>query len=257
MEGKDRSLIAYALAGAEGMPPVAAPSEREWMDLADQRFPYRCLPLAIANQAGWLLLCPATFEAVWNGGPSRDDVRVECETKTHLVVSHFGLGTITFRVPYLFRTPPGVNLWVKGPANWIKDGVQPLEGIVETDWLIATFTMNWKLTRPRQPVTFERGEPICMITPSSRGLAESLDPVRASIADDPDLAEQLRVWQEERAGFHVKLEERDPETVARGWQRDYFLGRDGDGGKVAQHQTRLNLRQFSQKPPDASGESDE
>ena len=46
--------------------------------------------------------------------------------------SHFGEAVLTFSLPYLFRTPRGVNLWVKGPSNWIKDGIQPLEGIVET-----------------------------------------------------------------------------------------------------------------------------
>jgi hypothetical protein len=245
MEEECRPLMAYALSGADRMPIVAAPCEREWMDLADQRYPYRCLPLAIANQAGWLILNPVTFEAVWNGGPGKADVKIQSAEETSQVVSHFGLGTITFRVPYLFRTPAGVNLWVKGPSNWIKDGVQPLEGVVETDWLIATFTMNWKITRVRQPVTFERGEPICMIIPATRGLAESLDPICAAIADDPDLSARLHRWQEERAEFNAKLEERNPEAAAQGWQRDYFLGRDGGSGRVAQHQTRLNLRQFS------------
>jgi len=45
------------------------------------------------------------------------------------------------------RTPAGVNLWVKGPANMVKNGVQALEGMVETDWTAASLTMNWKLTR--------------------------------------------------------------------------------------------------------------
>jgi hypothetical protein len=30
--------------------------------------------------------------------------------------------------------------------------ISPLDGIVETDWLEATFTMNWKLTRPNHTV---------------------------------------------------------------------------------------------------------
>jgi hypothetical protein len=36
-------------------------------------------------------------------------------------ISHFGSGILTWNVPYLFRTPPGYNLLVRGPANWPKD----------------------------------------------------------------------------------------------------------------------------------------
>jgi hypothetical protein len=55
-------------------------------------------------------------------------------------------------------------LWAKGPANHIKDGVQALEGIIETEWAVASFTMNWKLTRPGT-VCWEEGEPICQVAP--------------------------------------------------------------------------------------------
>ena len=48
--------------------------------------------------------------------------------------------------------------------------------MIETDWSVATFTMNWKLTRPHWPVTFEIGEPICMVVPQRRGELESFHP---------------------------------------------------------------------------------
>src|SRR3712207_8402233 len=32
--------------------------------------------------------------------------------------SHFGSGILTWNLPFLFRTPPGYNLHVRGPANW-------------------------------------------------------------------------------------------------------------------------------------------
>ena len=103
------------------------------------------------------------------------------------MVSHFGSGVITFTVPFLFRTPPGINLWVKGPANWIKDGVQALEGVVETDWLASTFTMNWKMTRVCEWVRFEKGEPFCMLVPVPRGLIETLVPRAEPIVANPEL----------------------------------------------------------------------
>ena len=70
---------------------------------------------------------------------------------------------LTFHPGYLFRTPPGWSMWAMGPPNHIKDGIQPLAGLVETDWLPFPFTMNWIFTRPGT-VRFEKGEPFCFIT---------------------------------------------------------------------------------------------
>src|SRR5262249_41138013 len=154
------------------------------------------------------------------------------------IMSHFGSGTFTIAIPYLFRTPQGVNLWVKGPTNWIKDGGQPLEGIVETDWLPATFTMNWKLTRPHYPVHFAKGEPICMVLPVARGLAESLAPVRLPLSEAPELKREYEQWQESRKVFNAGLELRQPEAIQRGWQRDYVKGVMPSGAQAAEHQTR-------------------
>jgi len=36
---------------------------------------YRCLPLLIANQAGWFVLCPTGLRAQWDGRPEADDAR--------------------------------------------------------------------------------------------------------------------------------------------------------------------------------------
>ena len=44
-------IVAYRL--HDSPPPlVSAQRTRAWMDLSDQRFAYRCLPLLIANQSG-------------------------------------------------------------------------------------------------------------------------------------------------------------------------------------------------------------
>src|SRR5262249_41688561 len=149
-----------------------------------------------------------------------------------------GVGTITFSIPFLFRTPPGINLWVKGPINYIKDGIQPLEGIVETDWSAATFTMNWKLTRPHFPVRFEKGEPICMVVPIPRGLGEGLVPILRPLASNPELQKEYQDWLRSRTQFITGLEHRHQETVQRGWQRDYMHGMLPSGERAPEHQTR-------------------
>lgn len=38
-----------------GLPLTPAPIDRDWMDATPDRFAYRCLPLVIANQAGWVI----------------------------------------------------------------------------------------------------------------------------------------------------------------------------------------------------------
>lgn len=245
MPDNSNAFIAYAIHPNTTAAIEPAPIPREWMDNAHLRHPYRCLPLVIANQSGWILRTTAAFRAYWYGGPLKEDVEIQFDgDPDNRIISHFGSGVITFSVPYLFRTPPGINLWVKGPANWIKDGVQPLEGVVETDWIASTFTMNWKLTRVCEWVRFEKDEPYCMLVPVPRGLAESLVPRHEEMTANPELKAQYETWEKSRSGFLSNLGERDPEAIRQGWQKDYFQGKTPHGRPVDTHQTRLNLREF-------------
>jgi hypothetical protein len=150
----NQTIIAYEIYPQQDMPLIPAPITREWMDNTQQRYAYRCLPLTLANQAGWLICNPSSFCVRWNGGPGVEDTTVVFDgvKPDERISSLFGHGTITFNFPYLMRTPPEINLWVKGPTNWPKDGVQTVEGIVETDWKSSSFTMNWKFARSNQSV---------------------------------------------------------------------------------------------------------
>lgn len=243
---QEHSLIAWEISPPADMELRPASGDRAWMDESDRRFAYRCLPLVIANQAGWIIPNPAEFGVCWTGGNQIEDLRLQFADGQvdRRVCSHFGHGVLTFTIPYLFRTPPGINLWVKGPANAIKDGIQPLEGIVETDWTAATFTMNWKLTRPDHTVHFQKGEPICMLVPAPRGLAEALDPVRRPLAHNPDLLHAFEHWREARLSFNDAIKQLDDAAVKRGWQRDYMHGHDGSGVPFPEHQTKLSLKEF-------------
>lgn len=215
------------------------------MDSTGNRFAYRCLPLNIANQNGWLLLNRTEFEAYWYGGKTKSDIDVRFFDRTdNHVASHFGDGVLTFFIPYIFRTPPGINLWVKGPTNFIRDGIQALEGVVETDWSPATFTMNWHFTRPFEWIRFKKDDPICMIVPIPRGLTESFQPLKIPIQTNPELKAHYEKWDTERRNFLIGLDRQVPEVVARGWQKEYFQGKAPGGGKAGQHQTKLVVRPF-------------
>jgi hypothetical protein len=216
------------------------------MAATDNRFAERCLPLLIANQAGWFILNSHRIRVVWDGGRSSTSLRIENLSASPLcpAVSHFGHGILTWTLPYLFRTPPGYNLLARGPANWPKPGAYALDGIVETDWSAATFTMNWIMTRPDEPIVFDVEEPICMIVPQRRGELESLRPVFSEIADYPEERRIYEQWAQDRAQFLSALRLPGSKAAQQGWQGDYFRGRLPDGAQARGHQSKINLRGF-------------
>src|SRR5262249_31695603 len=102
------------------------------MDETENKFAYRCLPLVIANQFGWEILSTHHFRVVWDGSSHREGIQVENlagDGQLHCH-SHFGAGVLTFHIPFLFRTPEGWNLMVRGPTNRPKDGIVALDAIV-------------------------------------------------------------------------------------------------------------------------------
>jgi hypothetical protein len=237
----------------EGPPIEVEPASRwrSWMSPRVKRNTQRCLPLLMASEHGWVLKNPQTFTAVWDGSAAVEGVRVDYpHGKPALGVagSRFGGGMLTFNVPYVFRTPPGVNLLGRGPSNWPKDGIAPLEGLVETDWSVATFTMNWKITRPDHPVTFELGEPYCMVVPQPRGLLESLTPAFRPMSEDTELLEGHEEWARTRKELNTKkflsIFAEDFKDYRGAWQKHYFRGQYPNGTPAPEHQTKLRLGRF-------------
>jgi hypothetical protein len=242
-------------------PQIApAPTNRVWMSkMSETRkgWPNRCLPMLIANQSGWELRNRCAFTATWVGDQNGRDVMItpdKRDTDQFLPLSHFGDGILTWHLPILFRTPAGYNLLVRGPANYPKDAVSPLEGIVETDWASASFSMSWKLTRKLMPVRFEVDEPICMIVPQRRAELEEFAPELRRIDSDEDLQRKHEVFLRSRDA--AKQIEQIGRVAAGGqveWQGEYTRGKhpDGEAG-TPDHQTRRRLRSFVQPEPEKS-----
>jgi hypothetical protein len=252
-------LIAYSLNDAPDVPLVTAPIERAWMEASADRFANRCLPLRIANQGGWLLLNPATVYLTWDGSGALGGVQIEYdgEPPATRALSHFGAGIVTFSLPYLFRTSPGWNLLARGPSNCPIDGLSPLEGVVETDWTSATFTMNWQLTRPGLRAVFPAGEPLCMVVPQRRGDIEAVRPISRPVSDDPQAAGELGAWAQSRTEFLRDLPMPGTAAARRKWEKDYYQGRLGGDVETPTapsvevrrevHQTRLRPADFASK----------
>jgi hypothetical protein len=237
-------LLCYAVA-PDPLPLRPAPLTREWMDRIPDRHAYRCLPLNIANAHGWEIASPCAFEIEWDGGPRTQSMALRAlDGYTRLpdvAVSHFAHGIVTFHLSYLFRTEPGWNLFATGPLNHPKDGIAPLTGVIETDWLPYPFTMNWQMTR-RGTVRFDKDEALCVVFPvAANALAHATPEVR-NLADDPALEAQAHAWKKRRDEFMQLFRAGDPATLKEAWQRFYFVGKLPDGSDPgATHVNKLRL----------------
>ena len=224
---------------------VPGAPERPWMDLTGDRYAYRCIPLSVANSTGWEILSTRHFSATWNGGQRKEDISLAAldggPALDHLAMSHFAHGILTFHTGYLFRTDPGWGLVCRGPPNRPKDGIAPLDGLVETDWLPFGFTMNWQFTRPGK-VTFEKGEPFCFIMPLPHLMLDDIAPEIRPLSSNADLQAENAAWSAARAEFLTKLNALDPETVKEAWQRFYVRGaRDKGAAAPDTHRPRRRL----------------
>jgi len=215
-----------------------ASSKRNWMS-ANNDHAYRCLPLTMANQAGWIIRLPFSMTAIWNGNQNRDTVRFELDdplNKYWMVPSNlFGNGIITFNLPWLFRAErKGVNLLVRGCPNFLKTNATPLEGLVEIDWVPFTFTMNWKIQDWNRPVQFTKGDPIGFIQPMCVDIIEATQLQVKHPRENPSLLAEYTKWNRMR-----KLLNNDPMRPRSEWQKFYH---DGPKDKSIKHRTKIILK---------------
>jgi Family of unknown function (DUF6065) len=250
----------YRVPSKSGYPRIVPASpDRDWMNITTRGWANRCLPLRIANEAGWFILNDSEFEVEWDGELGMNCLHFSFPQPPMGMIpfNMVGYGIVSWVPPYLFRTPDSINLWVRGPANAPKDGITALEGLVETDWLPYTFTINWKITRPGVKIRFDKGEPICFLTPVRRFEAERLEPILHNIASDPDLEAQYNQWHERRLrakaisgedGAHGKFAVPD--------QGHYIRGETAKGIRVTEHQTKLHVKPVreAELPPTATDE---
>ncbi len=164
----------------------------------DRPHSYQCLPLVVANQWGWQVLCPTDVRVYWDGSTEPDGLWVQVDPQySPAIKSQFGAGIVTFSPPWLFRTPKGWDLYAKGPSNRWKTNCVPLEGIIETWWLPYTFTLNWKLVEPGE-VQFRKGESLGQLLPVPHGTFVTATAKEEPIDVEPELKAELLRWRDER-----------------------------------------------------------
>jgi hypothetical protein len=200
---------------------------------------YRCLPLVIGNQYGFIIKSEFDFSFIWNGESNVDAISFEFDenkgdvTRLHpRIESHFGDGIITIDPPFTLRTPPGVNLMTINPPNYIIPNVTVMSGVVEADNIRRNFTINLKIQIPHIKVHLPAGTPLAAIIPIPRYDADQFE---LKYAEDIFNEETINEETEVNIDTLISRELVEP-TLTYGVGRNYFKGEDVYGNKFPDHQ---------------------
>jgi len=146
------------------------PTTEKWDKLGPEPTPnpvYAIRGLVSAARQSWQLRCPVAFAATWNGGPNAADIEIrlaeDATTQATFVQSYLGDGLLTFYPGYQLKTDGEHLLWMRGPLSTPKDGLYPLERVVDASMLPCTIAIDWKFTRPHQTIHFAAGEPFATL----------------------------------------------------------------------------------------------
>jgi len=237
----DKTIALFDFSNGEVSKLIKKPSrKRDWFT---PHF-YNCLPLVIGNQYGFEIVSAFDFNILWNGGDYRYDTNVSQvlteENKENVIVqsasSHFGHGIVSINTDIVFRTPPSVNLIVTGPINTVLPGITPLTGIVESDNIRTTFTINLKVNQPNVLIHIPKGTPLATLIPIPRYFGDKFE-----IKDSLDIFDK-KIFEEE-LDIYIKQGIRRNNKNVRIYNgqegkgdRDYFIGRDYDGNLFSDHQ---------------------
>jgi hypothetical protein len=215
--------------------------KRAWMSATTDAYAYRCMPLNIANEYGWQVLSPAQFTATWNGSDGLDGIEISYESPVRFdfAQSHFGSGILTVSVDFVVQTPENISLYIRGIPNETIQDIQPLDAIVETDWLPFTFTYNYKFLKPCS-IRFEKNEPLFSFFPINRGGIEEYSIASRSIEDDQDFFEKYNEYADSREDYLNQISDTE---IDGGGQRYYSNAKTPNGNRypVKNHVKKVNL----------------
>ena len=211
------------------------PKKREWFS---PHF-YKCLPLAIGNQYGFIIKSEFDFSFVWNGQDSPESIffdfyknKQDTDNLYPRIESHFGHGIITINPPFSLRTPPGVNLMTINPPNYILPNITVMSGVVETDNLRQNFTFNLKIQMPNIQVKVLAGTPLAAFIPIPRYYADKFE-----LKSAEDIFDQIIIDEEIQTGVDTDTFRKEIEpTLPNRAGKKYMLGIDIYQNKFKDHQ---------------------
>jgi hypothetical protein len=235
---QDKSILPFNMDISSFLKPLNKNHKRDWFT---PHF-YKCLPLSIANMQGFAFSSPFSFEVFWNGENNLDSIFFKVyndsgiqnfEKMNHVTVSsHFGHGIFTMDFPLMLKTPPNVNLMTIAPPNYPLPGISPMSGVVETDNLSFTFTLNFKIDLPNTLIKIEKNYPLMGIIPIPRYYCDSFELVNAyDVLDKDDIEEQRQIALEQ--SISRRKNNNDPDGKS---DRRYYRGTDIRNNKFKNHQ---------------------
>lgn len=245
-------IVAYALDDNDYFDPSIefnirpGPLKRKWMEESGRA--YKCLPLCIANQCGWVIDCPVGFSVMWDGNPSANEgITFQFDDDparwSKMIIQRFGVGTFTIPIPYVWRTPPGWEIFTRNPPNSYKNNCISLDAVIETEWLPYPFFQTWKIQRPNESVRFEKGEPYAFIHLININFIKECDLYVDSMSDpiNADLKKETYKWSDKRKKFQEDWAKKIEagEKLEDDWQKDYTIGRLNDKTPIKNHNTNL------------------
>jgi hypothetical protein len=88
-----------------------------------------------------------------------------------------------------------------------------------------------------------------MVVPQKRGELEAFDPAVRDLKEDPELHEAAHRWARDRDKMQVQKflakYSGEFEQYRSAWEKHYFRGRTPDGEAAPEHQTTLDLSEFT------------
>jgi hypothetical protein len=215
--------------------PLNKSHKRDWFG---EHF-YKCLPLAIGNMQGFILSIPFGFDVLWNGGNSPEDIKISRHENYNDftginavdVSSDFGNGILTILFPITLKTPPGINLMTISPPNFPLPGLSPMTGVVESDNIRFSFTVNIKIDLPNTTIRVFENTPVAGILPIPRYFCDYFELKNAyDIFDISIVEEEMQVVSENTQSRIKQNKDRS------GADKLYYKGMDVRGNKFKDHQ---------------------
>ena len=243
----DKTIAVFPIASEDGkkhfnmenlslfLRPLNTTHERYWFT---PHF-YKCLPLSIGNMQGFVFSLPYTIKVSWDGGNKREDVQIfygeDAEQYRDQIfitpVSEFGYGILTIHFPVILKTPPGINLMTIAPPNFPTPGMSPMTGVVESDNLRFTFTLNLKIDLVNTLIEIGANAPLAGIIPIPRYFCDSFQLKSAyDIFDKHIVDEEIDICNQHDLSRKKQNQEQS------GADKKYFTGYDFLGNKFKDHQ---------------------
>lgn len=215
--------------------PLSGIKQRDWF--APQF--YRCLPLTVGNQQGFIIKSEYAFTAMWDGGTSAEATKFSFDVPVEetfdlfpTIKSHFGYGIITIDAPCIFRTPPKVNLMTINPPNYVLPNITVMTGVIETDNLRYYFTFNLKLQDPNVAVHFPAGTPLAAFIPVPRYYTDKFELKYVEDIFDKEMVDIEMKAAKDNGANRERLEN----SEGLPYDRQYLRGIDVYGNKFDDHQ---------------------